>query len=108
MILPLLETVLRRFHTGLSGSSAFVPHLTLILGMFGGMIAARDGRLLSFSALAGLLKGRLKSAARIFSGALAAVVSAFLCVASVKFVWTEKAGGGRLAYDIPTWIIEMV
>jgi tripartite ATP-independent transporter DctM subunit len=106
--LPLLETVLRRFHTGLSGSSAFVQHLTLIIGMFGGMIAARDGRLLSFSALAGLLKGRLRSAARIFSSAIAAAVSAFLCIASVKFVWTEKTGGGRLAYDIPTWIIELV
>ncbi len=108
MILPLLETVLRRFHTGLSGSSAFVQHLTLIIGMFGGMIAARDGRLLSFSALAGFLKGWLKSAARIFSGAVAAAVSAFLCVASIKFVGTEKAGGGHLAYNIPTWIVELV
>jgi tripartite ATP-independent transporter DctM subunit len=108
MALPLLETVLRRFHTGISGSSAFVQHLTLIIGMFGGTIAARDGRLLSFSALSGFLKGRVKSAARIFSGSMAAAISAFLCIASVQFVATEKTGGGHLAYHIPTWIVELV
>ncbi len=108
VVLPLVETVLRRFHTGISGSTAFVQHLTLIIGMFGGAIAARDGRLLSFSALAGLLKGKIKSAAKVFSSATAAAISAFLCVASVQFLLTEKAAGGRLAYNIPTWIVELV
>jgi tripartite ATP-independent transporter DctM subunit len=100
--------VLRRFHTGISGATAFVQHFTLIVGMVGGAIAAREGRLLSFSTLAGVFKGRLKSAALILSSGMAAVISAFLCAASVQFVLTEKASGGLLAYGIPLWVIELV
>src|SRR5437870_4309685 len=108
MALPLIEMVLRRFHTGISGSTTFVQHLTLIVGMLGGAMAARDRRLLSFSTLAGFLKGRVKSAARILSSGAAGAISAFLCAASVRFVLTEKQGGGRLAYSIPTWVVELV
>lgn len=108
MLLPLVETVLRRFYTGISGSTAFVQHLTLIIGMVGGAIAARDNRLLSFSAMAGLLKGRIKATAQILSSATAAAISAFLCLASFRFLLTEKAAGGRLAYDVPTWVVELV
>src|SRR5439155_4930381 len=108
MALPLIEMVLRRFHTGLSGSTAFVQHFTLIVGMLGGAIAARDHRLLSFSTLAGFLKGRVKSAARVVSSGAAAAISAFLCLASVRSLLTEREGGGRLAYHIPTWTVELV
>jgi C4-dicarboxylate transporter DctM subunit len=108
MALPFLEAVLRRFHTGFTGSMTFVQHFTLIVGMAGGAIAARDRRLLSFSALAGFLKGRVRYAAQVFSGATAAAVSSFLCVASVQFLLTEKAAGSELAYGIPTWIVELV
>src|SRR6266536_3102716 len=108
MALPLIETVLRRFHSGISGSSAFVQNFTLIVGMLGGAIAARDGRLLSFSTLGSFLKGRIKAAARVLSSGVAAVISAFLCLASAQFLLTEKQGGGRLAYNIPTWMVELV
>jgi tripartite ATP-independent transporter DctM subunit len=108
MALPLIEIVLRRFHTGISGSSAFVQNFTLIVGMLGGAIAARDGRLLSFSTLGSFLKGRAKTAARLLSSGVAAVISAFLCVASVQFLLTEKQAGTRLAYDIPTWTFVLV
>jgi C4-dicarboxylate transporter, DctM subunit len=108
MLLPLIETVLRRFHTGISGSAAFVQHLTLIIGMVGGAIAARDNRLLSFSAMTGLLKGRVRTVAQIFSHATAAALSAFLCLASIRFLLTEKEAGERLAYDVPTWVVELV
>jgi TRAP-type C4-dicarboxylate transport system permease small subunit len=108
MALPLIEIVLRRFHTGISGSSAFVQNFTLIVGMLGGAIAARDGRLLSFSTLGSFLKGRIKAAAHTVSSGVAAVISAFLCVASLKFLLTERQGGARLAYNIPTWLVELV
>ena len=50
LLLPVAEIVLRRvFKTGISGSSVIVQHLTLIVGMLGGAIAARDGRLLALS-----------------------------------------------------------
>jgi len=108
MALPLIEMVLRRFHTGISGASAFVQHFTLIVGMIGGAIAAREGRLLSFSTLSTFLKGKLKSIAVVISSGAGAAISALLCAASVQFVLTEKSSGGRLAYGIPLWIIELV
>jgi len=39
MVLPCLAVVLRRFHTGIEGSMAFVQNCTLIVGMVGGAIA---------------------------------------------------------------------
>ncbi len=108
VVLPLIEIVLRRFHTGISGASAFVQHFTLIVGMLGGAIAARDRRLLSFSTLASFFKGKLKTIALVISSGTAAAITAFLCVASIQFVLSEKAAGGSLAYGIPLWIIELV
>jgi len=47
VILPLLEIVLRRlFHWGISGATAIQQHLTLVISLLGGMLAARDRRLL--------------------------------------------------------------
>src|SRR5512138_3257034 len=63
MVLPLLEIVLRRFHTGVSGATSFIQHFTLIISMVGGAIAARERQLLSFSTVASFFKGGLKSAA---------------------------------------------
>jgi len=107
-LLPLLEILLRKFNTGISGSSAFVQHLTLFVGMVGGAIAARENRLLSFSSVSSFLKGPVKSAARILSGGVAAAICAFLCIASVQFVASERSAGAHLAYGIPVWIVELV
>lgn len=108
-ILPIAEIVLRKtFHTGISGCTSLVQHLTLVIGMLGAAIAARDDRLISLSSVTTFLKGNVKASARIFSGSFAAVITAFLCAASVKFVLTEKESGEILAYNIPIWAIEMV
>ena len=62
LLLPVLEILLRSlFHTGISGSSMIVQHLTLIVGMLGGAVAARDERLLALSPAQTLLKGRAKT-----------------------------------------------
>lgn len=108
MILPLAEIVLRSvFHRGISGSTIVVQHLTLLVGMLGGAIAAREARLLSLSTLPTLLKGRWKSATGVLSSSLAAAITVFLCIASVQFVLTERDSHNVLAYNIPIWIIEL-
>ncbi|MBI4662784.1 MAG: TRAP transporter large permease subunit [Verrucomicrobia bacterium] len=109
VILPLAEICLRKaFHTGISGASAFLQHFTLIVGLLGGALAAREGRLLALSTLTNFLKGRWKALAQILSGSFAAAISVFLCVASLQFVLTEKDGGKILAYGIPIWVIQLV
>src|SRR5579859_153146 len=74
--LPLVEIVLRRLHSGISGGTAIVQHFTLVVGMLGGAIAARERRLLSFSTLASFFKGKFKTAALIISSGTAAAISA--------------------------------
>jgi C4-dicarboxylate transporter DctM subunit len=108
VVLPLAEIVLRKvFHTGISGSTAFVQHFCLIVGMLGGAVAAREKRLLSLSTLGGLLKGRAKTIATILAGSVAAAITAFLAIASVQFVLAEKEAAEVLAYEIPTWVVQL-
>jgi C4-dicarboxylate transporter DctM subunit len=107
MALPLLEIILRRFHTGVPGATAFVQHFTLIVGMFGGAIAARESRLLSFSTLSSFFKGKFRTAALIISSGTAAAICVFLCVASLQFVLTERSSASRLGYSIPLWVVEL-
>ena len=91
VLLPLGEIVLRKlFQTGISGATAFQQHLTLLIGLLGGALAARERRLLTLSTLMDLLKGQVKVFARVFSSALAAGISVFLCVAAAQLVQTEK------------------
>jgi len=106
--LPLIEIVLRRFHGGITGSTAFVQHGTLIIGMVGGAIAARDRQLLTFSTLTGVMHGWVRTAAQIISTAAAAAISVLLCLGSIQFVATEKAAAEHIAYNIPTWLIQLV
>ncbi len=108
VVLPLLDIVLRRLSLpGVSGSSAFVQHLTLLTGVFGGALAARDNRLLSLSAATTFLKGGWKTGAQWGSGAVAAAVCVILTIASVQFVLSEKEAGSTLAYSIPIWVVQL-
>jgi len=109
VLLPLVEILLRKlFHIGLSGTSAFQQHLTLWIGLLGGMLAARDNRLLVLSTLTQFLKGRWQAFARVFSGAFAAGISVFLGLAAWQLVQSEKEAGGVLAYGIPVWTVQLI
>ena len=108
-ILPLLEIVLRRlFHSGISGATAIQQHLTLVISLLGGMLAARDRRLLSLSTLSQFLKGRWQILARVYSGAVAAAISVFLCVAAAQLAASEREGGSMMAYQIPIWTVQLI
>lgn len=106
-VLPLVEITLRAgWSTGLAGSSTIVQHLTLVVGMLGGALAAREGRLLALSTVTTLLPAAWRDRTRWFSQALAAAVSGMLAVASAKFVAVEKEAGNVLAYGVPIWIVQ--
>src|SRR5437667_7080678 len=109
MLLPLIEIVGRKlFHAGLSGAAAFQQHLVLIIGLLGGMFAARDRRLLALSTLTNFLKGRWQAFARVFSSAFAAGITVFLGLAALQLVQSEKSGGALLAYGIPRWTVQVI
>jgi len=109
MLLPVVEIFLRTvFKIGISGSSGIVQHLTLIVGMLGGVIAAREGRLLALSPAQTFLKGWAKVAAQIFSSSLAAAICLWLCLASVRYVMAVRPLGKILVYGIPVWTIQLI
>jgi C4-dicarboxylate transporter, DctM subunit len=109
-LLPLAEAFLRRtFGVFVPASTAIVQHMVLVVGMLGGAVAAREGRLLCLSTVGETsLRGRLKNGSRIFTSGVSAAVSGFLCLAAYQFVQTEREGGRILGYGIPVWIIECV
>lgn len=107
VLIPLLESALRTlFSVGISGSNSIVQHLTLVVGMLGGVIAARDDRLLSLSTAQAFLRGRMRTSARIFAYSFGTAVSAFLCVAGVQFVMSEREGGNLLVRGLPVWWVQ--
>jgi len=109
VVLPLLEAVLRKtLHVGISHSAAIVQHLTLVVGMMGAAVAARENRLLALSRLGELLTGRWRTLASAFSGASAVAVCVLLAAAGVNFVVAERPAGDMLAYGIPVWVIQLV
>lgn len=109
MLLPLIEIAGRKLiHRGITGAAAFEQHFVLIVGLLGGMYAARDRRLLALSTLTNFFKGRWQSFARVFSSAFAAGITIFLCLAAVQLVQSEKSGGALLAYGIPRWTVQLI
>lgn len=108
VLLPVLEIILRRLKTGIAGSSEFVQHFTLLIGMLGGALAAREDRLLALSAVSQFFKGHWKTWARVFANSVAAAVTVFLCIAAMQFVNSEREFESHLAYNIPKWWVQMV
>jgi tripartite ATP-independent transporter DctM subunit len=109
MLLPLVGIILRQFtNVSIGGAAAIQQHLTLIIGLLGGALAARDRRLLSLSTLPNLLSGKWLNFSRVFSSSVAAAIAIFLCLAAAQLVQSEKEGGKILAYGIPVWTIQLV
>src|SRR5882672_3918491 len=85
VLLPLAEIVLRSvFHTSLWNSGTLVQHLTLLVGMAGSALAARDGRLLTLATGAWLPR-TWAAKGRWFSQTVAAALAGSLTVASMQF-----------------------
>jgi len=84
-------TLTRRFlGRGIPGSVPLVQHLTLVVGMVGGAIAAREGRLLTLGTIETHLRGAWRAVAQVVSSAFGATVSAMLCLAAARFVASER------------------
>jgi tripartite ATP-independent transporter DctM subunit len=108
LLIPVLQ-ILRRWGlpVGIQASESFLSHFNLLVGVFGGLIAARESRLLSLSTLPNLLrKPWQRHAAVAYGNAVAAAVAAVLCAASVQLVLAERQSGRELAYGIPIWVAQ--
>src|SRR5579862_8894230 len=106
LLLPLLDIIGRKFHlTLISGSLNLVQHTVLAIMMLGAAIAAREGKLLSLSSTSSLIPERFKTAAHIFTAALGAAFTLYLCVAGYQYSMVEKEVGDVIAIGIPKWLV---
>ena len=106
VIVPLAEIALRKmFGRGIAGSTSFVQHFTLLIGVLGGALAAREERLLTLSTLPRRFKAPWKSAALIFSGGVAAALCVVLAIGGREFVLSEPSDK-LLAYGIPLRVFQ--
>lgn len=107
LFLPLIGMVLRQFDTALAGGGAITQQLTLFLSMSGGAIAARQGRLLTITQGFAGARAPFGAIFQVLQAGISAGVSLLLGWASWKFLLAEKAGGMRIAYNIPVWVPEL-
>jgi tripartite ATP-independent transporter DctM subunit len=108
MVVPILEIVLRKlFGIGIVGSTAYVRHFTLLVGMLGGAIAAREDKLLSLSTLSSGLKGQWREVGRAFSGMFAVGIALGLVSASWSFVMSLRPYSQILPYGVPVWVLQL-
>ncbi len=108
MVLPLAEVVLRRvFSTGIPGGAPFTYHLTLIVGMVGAAIAAREGKLLALSTDALWPTEASKRVASLFSGGVAALVATLLAIGGLVVAQVHRAGGEEIGAGIPVWVADL-
>ena len=108
VLLPLTEVVMRAsMGNGLFVGSTLLQHLTLVMGMLGAAIAARENRLLALST-AEFSKRSTWKLLQLFSKSFAAAVCIALTVASMNFVLAEISAGKILGLGVPIWWIQMV
>lgn len=107
LAVPIIEMIIRfTGGTGIRGASSLVTHTTLWIGMIGGMVAAREVRLLGFAGITAFVKGPWKIAMTAFADGVAAAVSLALANSSWTFMISEKEGGTQLGFGVATWVAQ--
>jgi tripartite ATP-independent transporter DctM subunit len=108
ILLPLLEVVLRRlFSTGIPGSAPFASHLTLIVGLVGASIAAREGKLLALATGTLIPEGTLKRAASVATALIGAMVTTILGLGGLRLLQAHRDIGSEIALGVPVWAADL-
>lgn len=107
-LLPIAEIVLRRFDSGIPGGTPFVQHLTLVVALLGGALAARDDRLLALATGSLLPTGVMATVAKSLAGLVGAAVAAFLARAGVDLVRLEREAGRNITEGVPVWAFQVL
>lgn len=92
----------------LADTDELIRHLTLLVGMLGGMAAARDDRLLAMGTIALALPPRWKPAIAAYTGLVATTVAGLLTLAAWQFVREEAGSSSTLAFGVPRIVLQAV
>jgi tripartite ATP-independent transporter DctM subunit len=108
IVLPLAEIAVRNLFTaGIPGAGPFTQHLTMWVALLGAAIAARDGKLLALATGSMLPEGRVREAARAFSGFVAAAISTVFAFGAVEYVRNTHEAGREIAAGVAEWTAEL-
>ena len=107
-LLPIAEIVLRRFDSGIPGGTPFVQHLTLVVALLGGALAARDDRLLALATGSLLPAGPWAVAAKGLAGFVGATVAAMLARSGIDVVRLEREAGRMITEGVPVWAFQVL
>lgn len=104
-VLPLAEGFGRIFGAGnvVPGSIPLVQHLTLLVAIAGGSLAARENRLLALSTAA-FVPNRLKPLTQVAVAAVGVAVCTCLAYGAWTFAMVERTAGDIVAFGIPVWV----
>lgn len=94
--------------TTFANTDELIRHLTLLVGMLGGMAAAREQRLLAMGTIAQALPAAWKPAIAAYTGLVSTTVGALLTLAAWQFVSEEAASSSRLAFGVPRILLQAV
>ncbi len=107
--LPLLEIAFRRlFGFGIPASGPIVQHLTLWVGLLGGAIAARDGRLLALASGTFIPEGQWRRGVDIVAATISSGTATLLAAGGVELLRVERESGSTIGAGLPTWIAQLV
>ena len=108
IVLPLAEVVLRRlFGTGIPGAAPFTSHLTLVVGLIGAAIAAREGKLLALATGTLLPEGWLRDVAKVISALVGSMVATVLALGGVRLLQVHREAAKPIALGIPVWVVDL-
>ncbi len=108
MILPLAEIFSRRFFgAAIPGSGSVAATLTLWLGMLGGAIAARDGKLLTLATGEFLPKGVIGDIAHIVAATVGALIATILALGGSALVRSDRIAGSQVTEGLATWVADL-
>ena len=108
MVLPLAQIAARKFfQAAIPGAGPIGDNLTLWVGMLGGAIAARDGRLLTLATSEFMPKGRLGTAAHVFGAAIGALVATIFAIGGVGLVQSGRIVGDTIGVGIAVWVVDL-
>jgi tripartite ATP-independent transporter DctM subunit len=108
-VLPIAEIVLRRFFsTGIEGSAPITSHLTLVVGLVGAAIAARDGKLLALATGTLIPEGVFRHVAQVIAAFVGTLVTSILFLASWRLLEVHREIGSEIAMGIPVWAADVV
>ena len=108
VLLPLGDVAAREiFGTFLSGAAPITAHLTLVLGLLGAAIAAREGKLLSLATGGLLPAGMIRNTAAVIAAAVGAAVATVIAFGGVRLLQVHRDGANLITLNIPVWVADL-